>query len=105
MAAPRATQHAPGGSPSGPVRTCVVCRARRAQGDLVRLVARGDVAVTDPRRRSPGRGAYVCPSGPCRQALEGPRMAVLRRALRAPELVAVREDEGDRPDDPSGRTP
>lgn len=60
------------------MRTCVVCRVKRDDGDLVRLgrfdgqwyVGRGD-----------GRGAWFCAAGPC-----GDRLAVgpLARALRAP---------------------
>jgi uncharacterized protein len=105
MVAPRAQGTASGDLPTGPVRTCVVCRTRRSQRELLRVVARGTTAVVDPRRRLPGRGAYVCPTGPCMEALGGPRLAALRRALRAPDLTGVRPDEGDRTDDPTGRTP
>jgi uncharacterized protein len=44
-----------------PVRTCVACRARRAQSELLRL-ARGDTGAleVDSERRISGRGWYVC---------------------------------------------
>ena len=48
-----------------PVRTCVACRARRAQADLLRVVRGTDGGpdgeiVLDPKRLLPGRGWYVC---------------------------------------------
>ena len=48
-----------------PVRTCVACRARRAQTELLRL-ARGDDGALelDPQRRIAGRGWYVCSDRP-----------------------------------------
>ncbi len=44
-----------------PVRTCVACRARRAQADLLRVVrgVNGGIML-DPERLQPGRGWYVC---------------------------------------------
>jgi len=83
----------PGG---GPQRTCVGCRAVRAQGRLVRIAldACGGLAVNPRRvtgrsaylcpspnpRRVTGRSAYLCPSPTClEQAL---RRSALPRALR-----------------------
>ncbi len=45
-----------------PVRSCVGCRARFAQNELVRYVRGGDGGAwrRDRRRRAPGRGAYLC---------------------------------------------
>ena len=52
-----------------PVRTCVACRARRAQAELLRVVRGPDGGadsgteggiVLDPKRLLPGRGWYVC---------------------------------------------
>ncbi|MBU6278930.1 MAG: YlxR family protein [Actinomycetales bacterium] len=44
---------------TGPVRTCVGCRARAAASELLRVVA-GDVSVIpDPQHRLAGRGAYI----------------------------------------------
>ncbi|MFI6574255.1 YlxR family protein [Nocardiopsis sp. NPDC050513] len=42
-----------------PVRTCVGCRSRAVQSDLVRLVAEGTAITPDTRGRLPGRGAYL----------------------------------------------
>jgi predicted RNA-binding protein YlxR (DUF448 family) len=65
----------------GPIRTCVGCRNRRPQGELLRVARRGDGSVyADPRRRGPGRGAYVCPDVGCvARAIDS---GGLRRALK-----------------------
>ncbi len=60
---------------AGPVRTCLGCRRRDDQAALVRVVAEGAVVRVDPRRRAPGRGAYVHPDPACVAA------AVKRRAF------------------------
>ncbi|MGI9031561.1 MAG: YlxR family protein, partial [Ilumatobacteraceae bacterium] len=48
-----------------PLRTCVGCRRRRPQAELVRCAVTPDGrAVVD--RRAVGRGAWLCPPpGPC----------------------------------------
>jgi len=67
---------------SGPTRTCVGCRAARDRNELLRL-ARTPVGVRfDPRRREPGRGAYLCPDPECVEAAARRGVAPLRRALR-----------------------
>ncbi|HVL64164.1 MAG TPA: YlxR family protein [Actinomycetota bacterium] len=44
---------------SGPIRTCVGCRAKREQQALLRVALGGqDGLVLD--RRAPGRGAWLC---------------------------------------------
>ncbi|MFE3459701.1 YlxR family protein [Nocardiopsis aegyptia] len=72
----------------GPVRTCVGCRSRTVQSDLVRLVAVGSAIVPDTRGRHPGRGAYLHHDRRCFE------LAVRRRAWSR----AFRDREG------SGRT-
>jgi uncharacterized protein len=47
-----------------PERTCLGCRNRRQQGDLVRLVAI-DGRLTLAGKAAPGRGAYVCAEQAC----------------------------------------
>lgn len=42
-----------------PQRTCIACRARCDQADLVRLVRVGDLIVDGTSPRLPGRGAYL----------------------------------------------
>ena len=67
----------------GPLRTCVGCRAKRAQGELLRVTRRkdGSVSVDAKPDRSDGRGAYVCPDAGCVERAWG--SGRLRRALRA----------------------
>ncbi|HEX2863990.1 MAG TPA: YlxR family protein, partial [Deinococcales bacterium] len=62
----------------GPVRSCVSCRTRRPQGELLRLARTERGIEIDPERRLPGRGAYVCPD---REACRSERQ--LRRFARA----------------------
>lgn len=79
-------------SASTPTRTCVGCRTRALQSDLVRVVARPRqdahaaeksaewIAWLDPDRRLPGRGAYLHPTLNCLDLAE--RRRALPRALR-----------------------
>ncbi|MDT0301458.1 YlxR family protein [Streptomonospora wellingtoniae] len=66
---------------SRPVRTCVGCRSRAAQSDLMRLVASSGAAVPDPPRRMPGRGAYLHADPGCWESAK--RRGGLARALRS----------------------
>ena len=74
-----------------PMRMCVGCRERGAQDLLLRVVAvttdpDGPSAVRpDPRRRLPGRGAYVHPRPECLALAE--RRRAFPRALRLPGPV------------------
>ncbi|HLS46403.1 MAG TPA: YlxR family protein [Ornithinicoccus sp.] len=82
----------PSDGPSGPrtpVRTCVGCRHRAEQPALMRVVAgdhsdpaRGWMLVPDPRRRQPGRGAYVHLTPQCVTAAT--QRGAFGRALRRP---------------------
>jgi predicted RNA-binding protein YlxR (DUF448 family) len=64
-----------------PQRTCVGCRRRRGQDELVRLAAvQGWVVPSSPG--APGRSAYVCPQETCLEAAEKKR--AFARAFRAP---------------------
>jgi uncharacterized protein len=63
-----------------PERTCVGCRTRRPQAELVRVVLR-DRAVVPAGKGAPGRGAYVCPSQECLAVAQKKR--AFARAFRA----------------------
>jgi predicted RNA-binding protein YlxR (DUF448 family) len=57
--------------PEGPVRSCVGCGARKAQGELTRVALDpGGEVVVDRERRLPGRGAYLCGAGCLTAALK-----------------------------------
>jgi uncharacterized protein len=73
-----------------PIRTCVGCRTRAAASGLLRVVAVDGTLVPDPRRRYPGRGAWVHPDVGCLRLAE--RRRAFPRALRcagALDTVAV----------------
>jgi len=77
-----------------PIRRCVVCGVRSPQAALLRL-ARGAAGVTaDPRRRMPGRGAYICAAGDCLQRLATKRGSEKRlaHALRLPADAVTRTE-------------
>jgi predicted RNA-binding protein YlxR (DUF448 family) len=63
-----------------PTRTCVGCRTRAAASGLLRVVAVDGTLVPDPRRRHPGRGAWVHPDLGCLRLAE--RRRAFPRALR-----------------------
>src|SRR5581483_560683 len=65
-----------------PVRTCVGCRSRSPATGLLRVVAVHGVLTPDPRRRLPGRGAWLHPDPEClSRAL---RRGAFPRAFRVP---------------------
>ncbi|WP_137813651.1 YlxR family protein [Gandjariella thermophila] len=76
---------------SGPVRTCVGCRARTLASELLRVVVVDGAVVPDTRRRLPGRGAWLHLDPECLRLAE--RRRAFSRALRvggAPDVAGVR---------------
>ena len=80
-----------------PVRSCVACRTRRTQDELVRVTVVDDVLRVDGppgASRRPGRGAYLCSDVTCvARALERDAL-LLRRALRSRAGAVVSEELG-----------
>ncbi|MFI5085037.1 MAG: YlxR family protein [Actinomycetales bacterium] len=81
--------------PARPERTCVGCRRRDTQSQLLRIVrdlgSSGTAAVVpDPRRRLAGRGAWLHPDAGC-LALALKKRA-FSRAFRGPVDTAAVED-------------
>ena len=66
---------------AAPERTCVGCRRKRGQDELVRLVASHGLVVK-ARPGAPGRSAYLCPEDKCLEAAEKRR--AFARAFRGP---------------------
>ncbi|MEM9565152.1 MAG: YlxR family protein [Actinomycetota bacterium] len=69
------------GVAGGPIRTCIGCRRRRPQDQLVRLhVDDGDRLRLD--RTGPGRGAWLCAATPAACLIEARDRRALDRAFR-----------------------
>lgn len=64
-----------------PVRTCVGCRERADQADLVRVVAEAGKVVLNLDGRKPGRGAWLHPHTECLALAEKRR--AFGRALKS----------------------
>ncbi|MBP6137083.1 MAG: YlxR family protein [Clostridiaceae bacterium] len=66
-----------------PLRTCVACREKRDQRELMRITASKDGVVTfDSQQKLPGRGAYLCYRRECVEKAK--KRDLLRRALKCP---------------------
>lgn len=75
---------------SGPVRTCVACRAKGTKGEFIKLASTPAGVVPDYMEKMPGRGAYVCAEPYCiKRALDE---RVLSRAFKM--KTAAPEPEG-----------
>ncbi|MCX6365061.1 MAG: YlxR family protein [Actinobacteria bacterium] len=67
-----------------PERTCIGCRRKRGQAELVRLT--NDAGRVVPARPgAPGRSAYLCPGQTCLEAAE--RRRAFARAFRGPVVL------------------
>ena len=64
---------------SAPERTCIGCRRKRGQAELVRLTNEAG-GVVPARRGAPGRSAYLCPEQTCLEAADKRR--AFARAFR-----------------------
>ncbi|MBC8092972.1 MAG: YlxR family protein [Pseudonocardia sp.] len=74
------------------MRTCVGCRTRSEADGLLRVVVVDGVLAPDPRRRLPGRGAWLHPVPECLHRAE--KRSAFPRALRVKgtlDVSAVRQ--------------
>lgn len=73
------------------VRTCLGCRARRLQKEMIRIVRDPDgAAVFDLSGKLPGRGAYVCPTRSCVTGLSSASLSrVLRQDVALPSAEKI----------------
>jgi len=74
----------------GTLRTCVGCRRKRRQADLLRFQRRRDGEVIPAIRPGAGRSAYLCPSRTCYDLAV--RRKGLARSLSGPAGLTVRVD-------------
>ena len=69
----------------GPIRTCIGCRCKFSQKELLRFVCyKGDTLEMEQVDKLPGRGVYVCRSESCiEEAFKAPKRinALLRVQL------------------------
>ncbi|MHB8835904.1 MAG: DUF448 domain-containing protein [Candidatus Methylomirabilia bacterium] len=77
-----------------PGRTCLGCRRQRPRAELIRVVRNPDGAgCFDLEGRLPGRGAWICPSPACLDALApGALSHVLRAPVRLPAPAERRRE-------------
>ncbi|MBV9845419.1 MAG: YlxR family protein [Kutzneria sp.] len=87
---------------TGPVRTCVGCRVKTMDSELLRVVVEDGVLVPDAARRRLGRGAWVHPDSHCLRAAERRRAFPKAFRLRGPldatgvaEYLGRVEERGD----------
>ncbi len=76
-----------------PTRTCVGCRTRRPQPDLLRLARRSDGAVVLSGRRLRGRSAYLCPDEACLD--RAIKRRAFGRAFRGQAVVGLAPNTSD----------
>ena len=86
-----------------PERLCVGCRQLHPKGGMLRIVRAPDGTVAyDPTGKSPGRGAYLCPSSEClRLARKQGGLSWSFKGRVAPAVYdaledVVRREEGER---------
>lgn len=71
-----------------PVRTCITCGAKRSKYELIRMVLDGETQLArDDKGKGPGRGAYVCRTGPCREKLS--RQRNLQKIFRSKGPIKI----------------
>lgn len=58
---------------SKPQRMCVVCRTMKEKSELLKVVLYKDEFCVDISGKLPGRGAYICRAGDCKNTFEKKR--------------------------------
>lgn len=70
-----------------PLRTCVACKRKKPQPELMRLVFINGEIVFDLQRRLQGRGYYVCDENRC---LEDLKQWLKKRKKRSKTTVQIK---------------
>ncbi len=47
------------------IRTCIACRCKTSKENLLRIVAKNNIAVLDKEQNMNTRGMYICNSSNC----------------------------------------
>ncbi len=73
-----------------PMRQCLGCREMKPKRELIRVVRspEGEISL-DFKGKSPGRGAYVCPSPDCLK--KAVKAKAIERALSTPIPAEIYE--------------
>ena len=58
---------------SKPQRMCVVCRTMKEKNELLRVAVYKGEFFTDALGKLPGRGAYICKAGECKNNFDKKR--------------------------------
>ena len=77
-----------------PIRTCIGCRKRFPQEELMKLAFHEERICFDPDRKMSGRGAYICKSRTCFEIAVKKRAfsRALRKSGSGEDLEALREE-------------
>ncbi|PIE60726.1 MAG: hypothetical protein CSA31_00475 [Desulfobulbus propionicus] len=70
-----------------PLRTCLGCRTRKPQRDMMRFCYTENLLTVDKKRVLPGRGLYCCNDKSCLLWLEN-NTKVVQRVLRRDGRIA-----------------
>lgn len=77
-----------------PMRMCVGCQEMKPKKELIRIVRTPESSIEiDTTGKRSGRGAYICPQGPClEKAVKGKRLEKAFQQAVSPEIVASLKD-------------
>ena len=87
-----------------PVRTCMVSRERHPQTELLRVVRTANGWQLDPKRRIPGRGAYISPDRPELHSVKALRRFARGEAEQLAAILEVYRTQGSKPNNTVSNT-
>ncbi len=47
------------------IRTCIACRTKKEKSELLRIIAKDNIAVIDEMQKQNTRGMYICDNKNC----------------------------------------
>ena len=72
------------------LRMCVVCRKMKPKEELLRVTKYEDSYQVDKTCKLPGRGAYICKDGDCKEKFEKQR--AFERAFKGAVPTELKEN-------------